>query len=61
MASDHTAQPTSPHVVLVHGWAGSFEATWQRNGFSALLEDGGAALGPTMEAGHVLYGWLVLA
>ena len=29
------------HVLLVHGWGGSFEATWQRNGFAALLEDGG--------------------
>ena len=29
------------HVVLVHGWGGSFEATWQRSGFTALLEDGG--------------------
>ncbi len=29
------------NVLLVHGWGGSFEATWQRNGFSALLEDGG--------------------
>ena len=28
------------HVVLVHGWGGSFEATWQRSGFTALLEDG---------------------
>lgn len=28
-------------VVLVHGWGGSFESTWQRNGFAALLEDGG--------------------
>lgn len=28
-------------VMLVHGWGGSFEATWQRNGFTALLEDGG--------------------
>jgi len=28
-------------VVLVHGWGGSFEATWQRSGFSALLEDAG--------------------
>lgn len=28
-------------VVLVHGWGGSFEATWQRSGFAALLEDGG--------------------
>ena len=28
-------------VVLVHGWGGSFEATWCRNGFAALLEDAG--------------------
>ncbi len=28
-------------VMLVHGWGGSFESTWQRNGFTALLEDGG--------------------
>ena len=28
-------------VMLIHGWGGSFEATWQRNGFAALLEDGG--------------------
>ncbi len=27
--------------MLVHGWGGSFESTWQRNGFTALLEDGG--------------------
>jgi pimeloyl-ACP methyl ester carboxylesterase len=26
-------------VMLVHGWGGSFESTWQRNGFTALLED----------------------
>jgi pimeloyl-ACP methyl ester carboxylesterase len=28
-------------VVLVHGWGGSFATTWQRSGFSALLEDAG--------------------
>ena len=28
-------------VVLVHGWGGSFEATWQRNGFTELLHDAG--------------------
>lgn len=28
-------------VALVHGWGGSFSATWQRNGFTALLEDAG--------------------
>lgn len=27
--------------MLVHGWGGSFEATWQRNGFTAMLEDAG--------------------
>ena len=31
----------SPPVVLVHGWGGSFESTWQRSGFTALLEDAG--------------------
>ena len=30
-----------PPVVLVHGWGGSFESTWQRSGFTALLEDAG--------------------
>ncbi len=32
---------TANAVMLIHGWGGSFEATWQRNGFAALLEDGG--------------------
>ncbi|HUS41087.1 MAG TPA: alpha/beta fold hydrolase [Ilumatobacteraceae bacterium] len=35
--SSHAAPP----VVLVHGWGGSFESTWQRSGFTALLEDAG--------------------
>jgi pimeloyl-ACP methyl ester carboxylesterase len=26
-------------VVLVHGWGGSFAATWQRSGFTELLKD----------------------
>ena len=26
-------------VVLVHGWGGSFRSTWEKSGFSALLED----------------------
>ena len=26
-------------VVLVHGWGGSFRTTWQKSGFTALLED----------------------
>ncbi len=28
-------------VALVHGWGGSFASTWQRSGFTALLQDGG--------------------
>lgn len=28
-------------VVLVHGWGGSFDATWQRTGFADLLADAG--------------------
>lgn len=31
----------STAVVLVHGWGGSFEATWQRSGFTELLADAG--------------------
>ncbi|MEL6890904.1 MAG: alpha/beta hydrolase [Actinomycetota bacterium] len=42
----------SDHVVLVHGWGGSFEATWQRNGFSALLEDGGKTVVGVDLLGH---------
>ena len=36
-------------VVLVHGWGGSFESTWQRSGFTDLLTDAGrTALGGSM-------------
>ncbi|HEX4981792.1 MAG TPA: alpha/beta fold hydrolase [Ilumatobacteraceae bacterium] len=28
-------------VVLVHGWGGSFESTWERTAFTALLADAG--------------------
>jgi pimeloyl-ACP methyl ester carboxylesterase len=31
---------TTP-VVLVHGWGGSFEATWQRSGFTELVSEAG--------------------
>jgi pimeloyl-ACP methyl ester carboxylesterase len=31
-------------VMLVHGWGGSFESTWQGSGFTALLEDGGKSV-----------------
>ncbi len=30
-----------PPVLLVHGWGGSFESTWQRSGFTELLADAG--------------------
>ncbi len=43
---------TADHVLLVHGWGGSFEATWQRNGFSALLEDGGKTVVGVDLLGH---------
>ncbi len=29
----------TPPVALVHGWAGSYSATWQQPGVAALLED----------------------
>ncbi len=28
-------------VILVHGWGGSFQATWQQSGFTELLRDAG--------------------
>jgi pimeloyl-ACP methyl ester carboxylesterase len=31
----------APPVLLVHGWGGSFESTWQDNGFTELLRDAG--------------------
>jgi pimeloyl-ACP methyl ester carboxylesterase len=31
-------------VVLVHGWGGSFESTWQATGFTELLRDAGRAV-----------------
>jgi pimeloyl-ACP methyl ester carboxylesterase len=36
--SDLTPQPP---VVLIHGWGGSFSTTWERSGFTALLQDAG--------------------
>ena len=30
---------TRTPVALVHGWGGSFASTWERSGFTALLED----------------------
>lgn len=34
--------PSVTAVALIHGWGGSFAATWNENGFAALLEDSGA-------------------
>src|SRR3954449_8157159 len=31
----------APPVVLVHGWGGSFQSTWQDNGLTELLRDAG--------------------
>lgn len=31
----------TPPIVLVHGWGGSFDATWNDNGFTHLLRDAG--------------------
>jgi pimeloyl-ACP methyl ester carboxylesterase len=39
-------------VVLVHGWGGSFATTWQRSGFTALLEDGGKQIVGVDLLGH---------
>lgn len=34
----------APPVVLVHGWGGSFDSTWQLNGFTELLRDAGRTI-----------------
>jgi pimeloyl-ACP methyl ester carboxylesterase len=36
-----SATTSPPPVMLVHGWGGSFSATWERSGFTALLADAG--------------------
>ncbi|MEM8558697.1 MAG: hypothetical protein AAGG50_12825 [Bacteroidota bacterium] len=51
-------------LLLLHRFETSAlgrEARDAIEGLRRLLEEGGAALGPTIEAGHVLFGWLVLA
>ena len=40
-AGAHDPGSDAPPVVLVHGWGGSFAATWQRSGFTDLLADAG--------------------
>jgi pimeloyl-ACP methyl ester carboxylesterase len=44
--------PTTVPVVLVHGWGGSFEATWQRSGFTELLRDEGRTVVGVDLLGH---------
>jgi pimeloyl-ACP methyl ester carboxylesterase len=34
----------APPVVLVHGWGGSFDSTWEQNGFAELLRDAGRTI-----------------
>lgn len=40
---EHLSPPSGP-VVLVHGWGGSFAATWRASGFADLLEDCGRSV-----------------
>ena len=42
----------APPVVLVHGWGGSFESTWQANGFTELLRDAGRTVVGVDLLGH---------
>ena len=42
----------APPVVLVHGWGGSFESTWQANGFAELLRDAGRTVVGVDLLGH---------
>lgn len=36
-----TPPDVAPPVVMVHGWGGSFDSTWQRSGVAELLRDAG--------------------
>jgi pimeloyl-ACP methyl ester carboxylesterase len=35
------SDPSTPPVLLVHGWGGAFDSTWRRSGFTELLADAG--------------------
>lgn len=50
MTDDSDTQP--PPIVLVHGWGGSFTATWERSGFTALLADAGRTVVGVDLLGH---------
>jgi pimeloyl-ACP methyl ester carboxylesterase len=41
-----------PPVVLIHGWGGSFAATWQATGFADLLSEGGRTVVGVDLLGH---------
>jgi pimeloyl-ACP methyl ester carboxylesterase len=41
-----------PPVLLVHGWAGSFERTWMRGGLVELLQEAGREVLPFDLPGH---------
>ena len=43
---------TTPPVLLVHGWAGSFDRTWKRSGIVDLLVDTGRTVMPYDLPGH---------
>lgn len=42
----------TPPVLLVHGWAGSFDRTWKRSGIVDLLADTGRSVMPYDLPGH---------
>jgi len=42
----------TPPVLLVHGWAGSFDRTWKRSGIVDLLADNGRTVMPYDLPGH---------
>jgi pimeloyl-ACP methyl ester carboxylesterase len=47
-----TVCAVAPPVVLVHGWGGSFESTWQANGFTELLREAGRTVVGVDLLGH---------
>ena len=46
------ADTTTAPVLLVHGWAGSFDRTWKRSGLVDLLVDAGRTVLPYDLPGH---------
>lgn len=46
------ADTTTAAVLLVHGWAGSFDRTWKRSGLVDLLADAGRTVLPYDLPGH---------